>query len=126
MLPAATGPRPSVRDHGAPFATDGRQAVPGRVRQQFHIASPIQDQFGVITPSSLDYVATTRGSYMPDIDPSKHTLTIHGLVDNPLTLTMDDLKRFPSVTRLHFIECAGKPAQWAAKDRAGIARDDQL
>jgi sulfane dehydrogenase subunit SoxC len=61
----------------------------------------------VITPSSLHYVATTRGSYLPDIDPKQHTLTIHGLVDRPLTLTMDELKRFPSVTRLHFIECAG-------------------
>jgi sulfane dehydrogenase subunit SoxC len=44
---------------------------------------------------------------MPDIDPKEHTLTIHGLVDRPLTFTMDDLKRLPSVTRLHFIECAG-------------------
>jgi hypothetical protein len=84
----------------------GGRPSPDVFGKQFHIASPIQDQFGVITPSSLHYVATTRGSYMPDIDPSKHTLTIHGLVDNPLTLTMDDLKRFPSVTRLHFIECA--------------------
>ena len=32
---------------------------------------------------------------------------IHGLVDRPLTFTMADLKRFPSVTRLHFIECSG-------------------
>jgi sulfane dehydrogenase subunit SoxC len=52
-------------------------------------------------------VATTRGSYMPDIDPRQHTLTIHGLVDRPLTFTMEDLKRLPSVTRLHFIECNG-------------------
>src|SRR5678810_1309598 len=37
----------------------------------------------------------------------EHTLMIHGLVDRPLTFTMDDLKRLPSVTRLHFIECAG-------------------
>jgi len=44
---------------------------------------------------------------MPDIDPRQHTLTIHGLVDRPLTFTMEDLKRLPSVTRLHFIECAG-------------------
>src|SRR5882672_10720615 len=107
MLPASTAPRPSVRDHGAHFAPDGRQAVTGRVRQQFHIASPIQDQFGVITPSSLHYVATTGGSYIPDIDPKQHTLTIHGLVDQPLTLTMEDLKRLPSVTRLQFVECAG-------------------
>jgi len=70
----------------------GGRPSPDVFGKQFHIASPIQDQFGVITPSSLHYVATTRGSYMPDIDPSKHTLTIHGLVDNPLTLTMDDLK----------------------------------
>jgi len=67
----------------------------------------LQDSVGVVTPSSLHYVATTRGSYMPDIDPKQHTLTIHGLVDRPLTFTMDDLKRLPSVTRLHFIECAG-------------------
>ena len=32
---------------------------------------------------------------------------IHGLVDRPLTFTMDDLRRFPSVSRLHFLECAG-------------------
>jgi len=71
------------------------------------VASPLQDSVGVITPSSLHYVATTRGSYMPDIDPKQHTLMIHGLVDRPLTFTMEDLKRLPSVTRLHFIECGG-------------------
>ena len=32
---------------------------------------------------------------------------IHGMVDRPLTFTMEDLRRLPSVTRLHFIECAG-------------------
>ena len=32
---------------------------------------------------------------------------IHGMVDRPLTFTMEDLKRLPSVTRPHFIECAG-------------------
>jgi sulfane dehydrogenase subunit SoxC len=88
----------------------GGRPSPDAFGKSFHIASPLQDSVGVITPSSLHYVATTRGSYIPDIDPKEHTLTIHGLVDNPLTLTMDDLKRFPSVTRLHFIECAGNRA----------------
>jgi sulfane dehydrogenase subunit SoxC len=73
----------------------------------FHVATPLQDSVGVITPSSLHYVATTRGSFVPDIDPKEHSLMIHGLVDRPLTFTMQDLKRLPSVTRLHFIECAG-------------------
>ena len=85
----------------------GGRPSPDVFGKVFHVASPLQDSVGVITPSSLHYIATTRGSFLPDIDPAKHTLTIHGLVDRPLTLTMDDLRRFPSVTRLHFIECAG-------------------
>ena len=85
----------------------GGRPSPDAFGKTFHIATPLQDSVGVITPSSLHYVATTRGSYLPDIDPAQHTLTIHGLVDRPLTLTVDELKRFPSVTRLHFIECAG-------------------
>lgn len=32
---------------------------------------------------------------------------IHGMVERPLVLTLEDLKRFPSVTRTYFIECAG-------------------
>ena len=85
----------------------GSKHSPDEFGKLFHIASPIQDQVGNITPSALHYVATTRQSFIPDIDPKQHTLMIHGLVDNPLTFTMDDLKRFPSVSRLHFLECAG-------------------
>src|ERR1700681_353459 len=85
----------------------GGRPSPDVFGKVFHVATPLQDSVGVITPSSLHYIATTRGSFMPDIDPKQHTLTIHGLVDRPLTLTMDDLRRFPSVTRLHFLECAG-------------------
>ena len=81
----------------------------------FHVATPLQDSVGVITPSSLHYVATTRGSFMPDIDPREHRLMIHGLVDRPLTFTLEDLKRLPSVTRLHFIECAGNRSTPKAK-----------
>src|SRR5580765_1893629 len=85
----------------------GGRASPDDFGKVFHVASPLQDSVGVVTPSSLHYVATTRGSYMPDVDPNKHTVTIHGSVDRALTFTMDDLRRFPSVTRLEFIECAG-------------------
>src|SRR5262249_25573308 len=81
----------------------------------FHIASPLQDSVGVITPSSLHFVGTTRGSYIPEIDPKEHRLLIHGMVDRPLTFTMEDLKRFPSVTRLHFMECAGNRTSPRAK-----------
>jgi len=85
----------------------GGRPSPDMFGKTFHVASPLQDSVGVVTPSSLHYFATTRGAFVPDIDPKQHTLLIHGLVDRPLTFNMEDLKRLPSITRLHFIECAG-------------------
>ena len=77
----------------------------------FHVLTPLQDSVGSITPSSLHYVATHRGSYIPEIDPKTHRLMIHGMVDRPLIFTMEELKRLPSVTRMHFIECIGNRAK---------------
>ncbi len=77
----------------------------------FHVLTPLQDSVGIITPSSLHYVATHRGSFVPDIDPREHKLMIHGMVDRPLVFTVEDLKRLPSVSRIHFIECLGNRAQ---------------
>jgi sulfane dehydrogenase subunit SoxC len=77
----------------------------------FHVLTPLQDSAGIITPSSLHYVATHRGSFVPDLDPSEHRFMLHGMVDRPLVFTMDELKRLPSVSRIHFIECLGNRAQ---------------
>ena len=109
------------------FVTSVRIAHGGRPSPDnfglvFHVAAPLQDSVGVITPSSLHFVRTTRGSYIPDIDPREHRLMIHGMVDRPLTFTIDDLKRLPSVTRLHFIECAGNrssPGPGTSRNRTG-------
>src|SRR5205085_2588372 len=67
--------------------------------------TPLQDQLGIITPSALHFERHHSG--VPTIDPTKHELVIHGLVDRPLALTMSDLRRFPSVSRIHFVECGG-------------------
>jgi sulfane dehydrogenase subunit SoxC len=67
--------------------------------------SPLHDLNGTITPSDLAFQRHHNG--IPTIDPARHTLTIHGLVDRPMTFTVDDLKRFPAVSRIHFIECSG-------------------
>jgi sulfane dehydrogenase subunit SoxC len=67
--------------------------------------TPLQALSGTITPADLHFTRIHAG--VPAIDPAKHTLLIHGLVDRPLELTLADLKRFPSVTRTHFIECSG-------------------
>ena len=50
----------------------------------------------------------------PTIDPHQHRLMIHGLVRAPRIYTMDDIMRFPSVSRIHFIECgANTGMEWA-------------
>jgi sulfane dehydrogenase subunit SoxC len=77
----------------------------------FHVLSPLQDSVGIITASSLHYVATHRGSYVPDINPQEHRLMIHGMVDRPLIFTVEELKRLPYVTRTHFLECSGNRAK---------------
>ena len=66
--------------------------------------TPLQDVIGIITPAALHYY-DSHGYIPPDIDPKKHTLLVHGMVDRPMTFTLDDLKRLPAVTRTHFIEC---------------------
>ena len=67
--------------------------------------TPLQDLTGTITPSDLVFQRHHNG--IPTIDPKRHTLTIHGLVDRPRTFTVADLERFPAVTRIHYIECSG-------------------
>ena len=72
----------------------------------FGLKTPLQDQIGMITPASLHFIVS-HGFEPPDIDPQEHRLLIHGMVDRPLMFTVDDLKRLPSVSRFHFIECHG-------------------
>src|SRR5277367_3609730 len=96
----------------SPFVTSKRIPVmermsPDEFGMTFHVLSPIQDSVGMITASSLHYVATHRGSYVPDINPEEHRLMIHGMVDRPLIFTVAELKRLPFVTRAHFLECSG-------------------
>ena len=60
---------------------------------------------GTITPSALHYERSHSG--VPDIDPEQHRLLIHGLVRQPLVFSLEDLSRYPRVSRIAFIECAG-------------------
>jgi sulfane dehydrogenase subunit SoxC len=67
--------------------------------------TPLQELTGPITPSDLHFERHHAG--IPVIDPAQHRLMIHGLVERELMLTMDDIKRFPQVTRTYFVECSG-------------------
>src|SRR3954469_15372173 len=86
----------------SPFVTPKRAPVGDITGTSF---TPLQDLAGTITPSDLHFTRIHAG--VPAIGPAKHTLLIHGMVDRPLEFTVADLKRYPSVTRIHFVECAG-------------------
>ena len=73
--------------------------------------TPLHQLQGTITPNGLFFERHHAG--VPAIDPKSHWLVVHGLVQQPIKLTMDDLVRFPAVTRTHFIECSGNGgAEW--------------
>ena len=66
---------------------------------------PMQNSYGTITPSGLHYERHHAG--IPNIDPARHRLVIHGLVDRPIKYSLADLKRFPTISRTYFMECSG-------------------
>lgn len=74
--------------------------------QAFGMKTPLQDSVGMLTPTPLHFIVS-HGFEPPDIDPQEHRLMIHGMVDHPLIFTVDEIKRLPSVSRFHFIECHG-------------------
>jgi sulfane dehydrogenase subunit SoxC len=83
--------------------------VPKNAAQYLSAASrtPLQDLDGIITPNGLFYERHHGG--IPNIDPAQHRLVLHGLVEKPLIFTMEDIRRFPSQSRIHFLECSGNP-----------------
>jgi sulfane dehydrogenase subunit SoxC len=67
--------------------------------------TPLDKMLGNLTPSGLHFERHHGG--IPTIDPARHLLFVHGMVEGARKFTMADLKRFPPVTRRYFIECSG-------------------
>ena len=91
-----------------------RRQSPGLTRtNESSIAfTPLQNLFGIITPNGLHFERDHAG--LPALDPAQHRLVIHGLVARPKIYSMDDLLRFPAVSRIHFLECgANSGMEWA-------------
>lgn len=87
--------------------------------------TPLQHQLGIVTPNGLIYERHHNG--VPDIRPDEHRFAIHGLVRQPMVFTMDELMRFPSVSRFYFMECSGngltdwlKPASKTVQQTHGL------
>src|SRR6266567_8852430 len=70
-----------------------------------HARTPHHLLNGTITPNGLHFTIVHSG--IPDIDPDKHRLVIHGMVREPKVFTLEALARYPMVSRNHFVECGG-------------------
>ena len=74
-----------------------------------------------ITP--IDRFFVRCHTYTPQVNLNEWSLKIDGVVEQPMTLTMDDLKKLPRVELVGVLECAGNGgsfyqphvpgAQWA-------------
>ena len=87
------------------FETAARWRFPTPNDRASFSLTPLAESRGIVTPSGLHFERHHAG--IPTIDPASHKLLIHGMVERPLTFTVEQLRRFPCESRLLFIECSG-------------------
>lgn len=113
--PAADLP-PWMKTPGAPFSNYGQPSPRERETIRWISANPAAPGNGIswtplhrlegtLTPNGLHFERHHNG--VPQIDPDRHRLLLHGLFGNPLSLSIEDLLRYPMVSRLCFVECGG-------------------
>ena len=87
------------------FEDEVRWRFPTATKESSWTMTPLAAGMGIITPSGLHFERHHGG--IPTINPANHTLTVHGMCKSLKKYTMADLQRFPSESRVHFIECSG-------------------
>src|SRR5712691_1696936 len=109
----------------SPYESKVIRNVPPKQAQYISSASrtPLQELDGIVTPSGLFFERHHGG--VPAIDPAQHRLMLHGMVKTPIVFTVEDLRRFPSVSKIYFLECSGnpiytKPYRKTASDLVGL------
>jgi sulfane dehydrogenase subunit SoxC len=110
-------PPDPTKEQGIPTGDDGgygsRSQFEAEARWRFGTATkesswtmtPLDRGMGIITPSGLHFERHHGGIAV--IDPAKHSLVVHGMVEQPRKYSVADVRRFPSISRTMFIECSG-------------------
>jgi len=116
LAPRAFAVPPSWKRPGSAFSNYGQPA-----QHQQHVIrwissnpavagdgvswTPLHELEGTITPNGLHFERHHNG--VPDIKGADWSLTIHGLVNQPLQFDLQQLLRYPMHSRVCFIECGG-------------------
>lgn len=87
------------------FEDEVRWRFPTKTKESSWTMTPLAAGMGMITPSGLHFERHHGG--IPTINPASHSLIVHGMCDTPKKYSVADLKRFPSASRINFIECSG-------------------
>lgn len=104
----AQGTADTTKAPGQPASALGQRSpfeTPQRLPTAAVSRTPLQDLYGTITPADLHFERHHAG--VPRVDPRDYSLLIHGMVDRPMVFSLADLERFPSTSRICFIECSG-------------------
>ena len=116
--------------------TTQRSNNPERYPGQNLVAQDLRELTDWITPIE-DYFALPHYGYV-ELDAATYRLQLTGLVDHPVTLTLDQLKQRPRVERTFAFECAGNPpgpqrmngmvgnATWAGADLNALLEEAGL
>ncbi len=114
FIPAPQGPRERATDTlpastsnavvPAPAAQAGAPTPdPNLAQPKLDLPLPLQ-----VTPIEHFYVVRYSDT-VPGFDPQTWSLTLEGLVEQPLKFTYDELRALPSVEAMRTLECIGNP-----------------
>jgi sulfane dehydrogenase subunit SoxC len=102
--------KPSRYEHNVVRRTSSLMSSAGDMHAAVSMC-PLHELEGIIVPNGLHFTRTHNG--VAHVDPNKYRLMIHGLVKKPIVLTLEQLKQYPSESRVHFLECpANGAAEW--------------
>lgn len=87
------------------FETEVRWRFNTKTTESSWSMTPLESGMGIITPSGLHYERHHGG--IATIDPTQHMLFIHGMVKQARKYSMADIRRFPMMSRICFLECSG-------------------
>ncbi len=94
---------------------------PGLISRQTdpdNLESPFSALNGRITPNESFYV---RSHFpVPEIDARSWRLQVEGAVARPISLSLEDIQKMPSVTQAALLECAGNGRAFLAPKHKGV------
>jgi sulfite oxidase len=100
------------------------QGSPGlmtRVTRPFDAETQVQEFASYFTPNDRFFVRSHFGPPAPErVDPATWRLQIAGLVDRPLGLSLDDLKKFDEVSIGAVMQCSGNGRAFHRPRAAGV------